>query len=420
MGQAGIDKFFGSHRCNAICAHLKLPYRGKPTGMPQVATDPSDANQGTAVQHAPPPGHQEAGARHEKGICDVCRFPVMSDQQRMKNSLGAYIHIGCLNTSGTGGDPRPQMDAGAIGAHAWHAGAHAWADSLEQVYWEKEQHRREKEELARKTAALQAELHRLKAQRREDWKAEAALYQAERQKAMMPLSQAPVEKSPDQRPGSAALPMLVAKIKQMGFTDAQVSSAYLALGSEANEQQIVAYLVDGEEGRVSADPAQRSATAKPVQDTVGEKAVIRLMEMGFSAAQIESAQQACLAESGGRFVEPKELMEWLLNKVQEQAKMDDEASMAAIRKLQQQDAQAQAIRDQACLDADARLGNLNNAKLVITSPGNKGWICKHGCGTVCEEGSEDENRCSYKLSGARRQSGTGTPIAFAAVSFAPY
>jgi len=254
----------------------------------------------------------------------------------------------------------------------------------------------------------------------EEVAAPAELYQAERQKAMMPLSQAPVEKSPDQRPGSAALPMLVAKIKQMGFTDAQVSSAYLALGSEANEQQIVAYLVDGEEGRVSAAPAQRSATAKPVQDTVGEKAVIRLMEMGFSAAQIESAQQACLAESGGRFVEPKELMEWLLNKVQEQAKMDDEASMAAIRKLQQQDAQAQAIRDQACLDADARLGYLNNAKLAITSPGNKGWICKHGCGTVCEEGSEDENRCSYKLSGARRQSGTGTPIAFAAVSFAPY
>jgi len=348
----------------------------------------------------------------------------MSDQQRKKNSRGVYIHISCSNTSGTGGDPRPQIDAGASGAHAWHAGVHGgwpWADgpALEQVYWEKEQHRREKEELAQKTAALQAELHRIKAQRREDWKAEAALYQAERQKAMMPLSQAPVEKSPDQRPGSAALPMLVAKIKQMGFTDAQVSSAYLALGSEANEQQIVAYLVDGEEGRVSADPAQRSATAKPVQDTVGEKAVIRLMEMGFSAAQIESAQQACLAESGGRFVEPKELMEWLLNKVQEQAKMDDEASMAAIRKLQQQDAQAQAIRDQACLDADARLGNLNNAKLVITSPGNKGWICKHGCGTVCEEGSEDENRCSYKLSGAR-QSGTGTPIAFAAVSFAPY
>jgi hypothetical protein len=346
----------------------------------------------------------------------------MSDQQRKKNSRGVYIHISCSNTSGTGGDPRPQIDAGASGAHAWHAGVHGgwpWADgpALEQVYWEKEQHRREKEELAQKTAALQAELHRIKAQRREDWKAEAALYQAERQKAMMPPSQAPVEKSQDQRPGSAVPPMLVAKMKPMGFTEAQVSSAYSALGSEANEQQIVAYLVDGEEGRVSAAPAQRSATAKPVQDQ--KKAVNRLMEMGFPAAQIESAQQACLAESGGRVVGSEELMERLLQfLVQEQAKMD-EASKAAIRKLQQQDAQDQAKRNQAYLDADARLGNPNNAKLVTRSPKNKEWVCKHGCGTFCEEGSEDENRCSYKLSGAR-QSGTGTPLALAAVSFAPY
>jgi hypothetical protein len=143
------------------------------------------------------------------------------------------------------------------------------------------------------------------------------------------------------------------------------------------------------------------------------------MEMGFPAAQIESAQQACLAESGGRVVGSEELMERLLQfLVQEQAKMD-EASKAAIRKLQQQDAQDQAKRNQAYLDADARLGNPNNAKLVTRSPKNKEWVCKHGCGTFCEEGSEDENRCSYKLSGAR-QSGTGTPLALAAVSFAPY
>ena len=46
---------------------------------------------------------------------------------------------------------------------------------------------------------------------------------------------------------------------------------------------------DGEEGRVSAAPAQRSAPAKSVQDQDVFKAVIRFKEMGFSAAQIESA-----------------------------------------------------------------------------------------------------------------------------------
>jgi hypothetical protein len=50
---------------------------------------------------APSPEHQEARLaarpRHQKGICDVCRFPVTSYQHRTKNWRGAYVHISCLN-----------------------------------------------------------------------------------------------------------------------------------------------------------------------------------------------------------------------------------------------------------------------------------------------------------------------------------
>jgi hypothetical protein len=52
------------------------------------------------------PEHQEARLaarpRHEKGICDVCRFPVTNYQHRTKDWRGAYVHISCLNPEASG------------------------------------------------------------------------------------------------------------------------------------------------------------------------------------------------------------------------------------------------------------------------------------------------------------------------------
>ena len=429
MGQAGIDKFFGSHRCNGICAYLKLPCRGV-----HGAAGPSDEDSGTVVRQAPSPGRQDVGIRHEKhaqppgppgrqdvgirqqkGMCDVCRLPVFVDEERTKNWRGAYVHLSCWNASGAGGEPRPQMaqmDLGVHGAHARRAGAHeagVWPDSSaaqEQLFREKEKHRREKE-------ALQAELERIKAQRREEWKAEAAVYQAEQQKHLMSPSQAPAKKSPD------AAQVLVAEIKQMGFTDAQarVASAYSALGSEADKKQIINYIVDHPEGHVPEAPARRDTSAKnPLLECVR-----KLEEMGYSPARIESAQQACLEKSGGRVVDDQVLLEHLIEVIEKhlnEEKKAEEASLAEIRKIQQQDAQAQAARNQTLrvqaplVDADARhlhqlhseirrgTSNANDAKLVTKSPGKGGWHCKYGCGRICEEESQDEKRCS-------RQSGSG-------------
>ena len=99
------------------------------------------------------------------------------------------------------------------------------------------------------------------------------------------------------------------------------------------------------------DPAQRDTIAKQL-----EECVRKLQEWGFSAARIESAQQACLDKSGGRGVDDKVLMEWLCNELQEhlflellleEKKPEEvEASMATIRMLQQEDAQAQAASNQ--------------------------------------------------------------------------
>ena len=43
-----------------------------------------------------------ARPRHEKGICDVCKFPVTSYQDRTKNWRGAYVHISCLKPQASG------------------------------------------------------------------------------------------------------------------------------------------------------------------------------------------------------------------------------------------------------------------------------------------------------------------------------
>ena len=35
-----------------------------------------------------------------KGICDVCRMPVLADQARCKNQRGAYVHAQCAAAAG--------------------------------------------------------------------------------------------------------------------------------------------------------------------------------------------------------------------------------------------------------------------------------------------------------------------------------
>jgi len=39
-------------------------------------------------------------AGYQKGICDVCRMPVLADQARCKNQMGAYVHAQCTAGSG--------------------------------------------------------------------------------------------------------------------------------------------------------------------------------------------------------------------------------------------------------------------------------------------------------------------------------
>ena len=53
----------------------------------------------------PPPMAQQP---HQKGICDVCRLPVLDNQPRTKNQWGAYVHAQCV----AGADDERVVDAG--------------------------------------------------------------------------------------------------------------------------------------------------------------------------------------------------------------------------------------------------------------------------------------------------------------------
>jgi len=56
------------------------------------------------------PGH------HHKGICDVCRMPVLDDQLRTKNHRGAYVHAKCAAA-------HPYAGGGGAQVHAPHLDA---------------------------------------------------------------------------------------------------------------------------------------------------------------------------------------------------------------------------------------------------------------------------------------------------------
>lgn len=313
MGADGIKRFFETHKCNAICGYLKLPRRGS-----QNPKNPTNrADQGTAVKNNPPEALKDAkvgeDARFQKGICDVCNIPVFSDQERTKNQRGAYVHMNCaekINAMGAGN--------GWAGRGGGEGGGRLRHDAalVAQVLLEKEQARQEREELARQKAALESELDKIKAQRRFEWKAEVAQVKAQQQEAM---NEAQAARTPQVAAAARAPEGLVAKLLPLGFTQEQVGRAHAALGSDADEQTVVAFLVEeepsarGENGNAAASQEKERSMMK--------SAVTRLQAMGFAQSQIESAQQACCAESGG-LADMKALSEWLLSKILQQQQVE--------------------------------------------------------------------------------------------------
>ena len=401
MGKDGIKRFFETHKCNAICGYLKLPLRS--------GQNPANkGDQGTAVRNNPPDvltdGRVGGDARFQKGICDVCNCPVFSDQARTKNQRGAYVHMNCAE----------KMNAMGLGnGRAGGGGARLRDDAalVAQVLLEKEQARQEREELARQKAALESELDAIKAQRRSEWKDEIVQFKTQQQEALqeVQVARAPQGLQPPQS--------LVAKLLPLGFTHQQVARAHAALGSDADEQTIVAFLVEEEPG------ARGAVAAQEKERSMMESAVTRLQSMGFTQLQIESAQQACCSESGG-LADLKALSEWLLSKILQQQQAEDEASMATIRKLQEEDARTQITRQPNAMNAAMSMKDFHESlhqlggtperrgsggAAVSASPGScaKTWLCMHGCGTTCEEKSEEPDRCSYKLSDGPRVSGKG-------------
>ncbi len=60
-----------------------------------AASDDRVGAAGVVPPTAPTPELKEV-----KGICDVCRMPVLVDQARCKNQRGAYVHAQCAAGAG--------------------------------------------------------------------------------------------------------------------------------------------------------------------------------------------------------------------------------------------------------------------------------------------------------------------------------
>jgi len=318
MGIDGINRFLESHTCNQICGYLQLPPRG---GGVAVLSD-----QGTMIRDRPHGGveNQRRGSdgepRVQKGICDVCRCPVYVDQERTKNQRGAYVHINRMDCVSAGGDGCVGVGGGdGMGGGFDRRGERAL---VEQAVREKNQVRLEKEELARQKNALESELAHIKAQRRQDMKAEVVRHKAhQHQKNVQPQAPAHISSGTLLASPAKQVPQHVASKLQetFAFTAAQVERAFVALGEAANEEAIANFLFEEAE-RAPNNPPQSAAarvqapqSSESEQQRVVQDAVSRLKAMGFTSAQIESAQTACCIESPSRNADLKVLSEWYLS-----------------------------------------------------------------------------------------------------------
>jgi predicted RNA-binding protein YlxR (DUF448 family) len=104
-GYEGIEREFAYQK--GICDVCRMPVladqarcknqRGAYVHA-QCAAAAGDARVGFAG--ASPPTAPTPEIKEVKGICDVCRVPVLADQARSKNRLGAYVHAQCAAAAG--------------------------------------------------------------------------------------------------------------------------------------------------------------------------------------------------------------------------------------------------------------------------------------------------------------------------------
>jgi hypothetical protein len=87
----------------ASSPYALFQYNQQPVGyiqQPQVQYQQPQYAQPTQPQYAQPAHHPVAQLGDQKGICAICRLPVLDNQPRTKNQWGAYVHAHCVAGAG--------------------------------------------------------------------------------------------------------------------------------------------------------------------------------------------------------------------------------------------------------------------------------------------------------------------------------
>jgi hypothetical protein len=379
LGQEGIDKFLESHKCNKICQFLGLPIastiKNRRSLCSQAIADTCMSTQITPAVNNSTTIKGENAQQNQLLVAEI---------QKMGFNA-AQVRRACV---ALGGD----------------ASEEAIVDLLIEDSQMKEEilKRRREDEIRRKMQAGKlAELER------------------EKQEALQKAAAAEAEKA------------------RLAEEAAQMAAELEVVRRHKDTWRVASF---GEEREQDARKNLLNA-------------VNGLRDMGFSSALIEAAQAASMSESadGVCYGDSKEIKQRLLSHILECQEQEEKANRATIRALQEEDAtrlrqqhgqvgsllyddqedsfRQNYLRDHSTgvsrtpstspnkvVDYKALLAAENESLYPGQRPPTRppprppaastARACTYGCGVICDEGSEDSNRCAYKAStGPRTKKG---------------